>query len=126
MNISITAIFRFAILILFSLFLVSSKKLIHNADSKKIEIRGIYGSPDAFWKRNLRLNELGVNAVFMHSGSINESILERARFEGLKVFAEFATLNGKNYVEKYPEAWAIDRTGNRVEAATWFMGVCPT
>ena len=126
MNTSITAIFRFAILILFSVFFVSSKKLIHNTDSKKIEIRGIYGNPDAFWKRNLRLNDLGVNAVFMHSGSINENILARARAEGLKVFAEFATLNGKNYVEKHTEAWAIDKTGNRVEPATWFMGVCPT
>jgi hypothetical protein len=42
------------------------------------------------------------------------------------VFAEFATLNGKNYVEEHPEAWAINEKGEKVEAATWFMGVCPT
>ena len=42
------------------------------------------------------------------------------------VFAEFATLNGKNYVEEHPEAWAINEKGEKVQAATWFMGVCPT
>jgi hypothetical protein len=53
-------------------------------------------------------------------------MINRARSEGLKVFAEFATLNGKGYVEKHPEAWAINEVGNKVEAASWFMGVCPT
>ena len=94
--------------------------------SKQIEIRGIYGSPEPFWKKDLRLDQLGVNAIFLHSGSINEPMMKRAKSEGLKVFAEFATLNGKNYVEPHPEAWAIDKNGKRVEAATWFMGVCPT
>jgi hypothetical protein len=52
--------------------------------------------------------------------------MTKARSEGLLVFAEFATLNGKNYVDKHPEAWAINKKGEKVEAATWFMGVCPT
>ena len=42
---------------------------------------------------------------------------------GLKIFAEFATLNGKNYVEQHSEAWAINQKGmSGVEAASWFMG----
>ena len=90
------------------------------------EIRGIYGNPKPFWDKNLVLNDLGVNAIFVHSGSIDHELISQARSEGLKVFAEFATLNGKNYVEKHPEAWAINEKGERVEAATWFMGVCPT
>jgi hypothetical protein len=53
-------------------------------------------------------------------------MIERARLEGLAVYAEFATLNGKNYVDKHPEAWAINEKGEKVEAASWFMGVCPT
>lgn len=92
----------------------------------KIEIRGIYGNPQPFWDKDIRLDELGVNAIFVHSGSINKEMMARARSEGLKVFAEFATLNGKNYVEEHPEAWAINEKGEQVEAATWFMGVCPT
>ena len=107
--------------------LVSTNKgNIHPLQVKKMEIRGIYGSPEPFWKKNLRLDQLGVNAIFIHSGSINDAMIKRAKTEGLKVFAEFATLNGKNYVEQHPEAWAIDMSGNKVEAATWFMGVCPS
>jgi hypothetical protein len=97
----------------------------HN-NTVNIEIRGIYGSPEPFWKNNLRLDQMGVNAVFMHDGAITDSIMKRARAEGVKVFAEFATLNGKQYVEKHPEAWPIDKNGNKAAAATWFMGVCPT
>lgn len=94
--------------------------------SKKIEIRGIYGSPEPFWNKNLKLSDLNVNAIFIHHNSITKSMIDRAKKEGIKVFAEFATLNGKGYVDKHPEAWAIDKNGNKVEAATWFMGVCPT
>jgi hypothetical protein len=91
-----------------------------------VEIRGVYGNPKPLWDKGFKLNELGVNAIFVHSGSIDQDLIERARSEGLKVYSEFATLNGKNYVDKHPEAWAIDEKGERVEAATWFMGVCPT
>jgi len=97
----------------------------HESD-KVIEIRGVYGNPKAFWDKGLKLNELGVNAIFVHSGSINHEMIDRAKSEGLKVFAEFATLNGKNYVDKHPEAWAINENGEKVLAASWFMGVCPT
>jgi len=91
-----------------------------------VEIRGIYGNPRPLWDKDLNLDSLGVNAVFVHSGSINQDMIDRARSEGVLVFAEFATLNGKNYVDKHPEAWAINEKGEKVQAATWFMGVCPT
>src|SRR5688500_20053158 len=85
----ITVIFLVTILILFTGFVISSKRIIHPVDSKKIEIRGIYGSPDPFWKKNLRLDQLGVNAVFIHDGSINDSMMKRIKAKGLKALAEF-------------------------------------
>ena len=122
----ITVIGLFCILLLFTGFVISNKRTIHPMDSTKIEIRGIYVSPEPFWKKNLRLDQLGVNAVFIHDGAINDSMMKRAKAEGLKVFAEFATLNGKDYVNEHTEAWAIDKNGNKAAPATWFMGVCPT
>ena len=92
----------------------------------QIEVRGIYGNPKPLWDKGFTLPELGINSVFVHSGSINAEMMERAKNEGIKVYAEFATLNGKDYVEDHPEAWAINEKGERVEAASWFMGVCPT
>jgi len=94
--------------------------------SKVVEIKGIYGNPKALWDKGLTLNELGVNSIFVHSGSINQKMFDKVKSEGVKVFAEFATLNGKNYVDIHPEAWAINEKGDKVEAASWFMGVCPT
>lgn len=122
----ITFIVFSAIVTLLTAFAIHNQRDVDSPVSKKIEVRGIYGSPEPFWKKNLSLGDLGVNAIFMHDASINESIITRAKAEGLKVFAEFATLNGKNYVDDHPEAWAIDKNGNKVEPATWFMGVCPT
>jgi len=95
-------------------------------NAQDIEIKGIYGNPKPFWDQDIALSDLSVNAVFVHGGSINQTMVNRAKNDGLKIFAEFATLNGKNYVEDHPEAWAIDQKGERVQAASWFMGVCPT
>jgi hypothetical protein len=97
-----------------------------SGQAKQLEIRGIYGSPEAFWKKGLVLSDLHVNAIFVHGNTINKEMIIKAKADGLKVFAEFPTLNGKNYVENHPEAWAIDDKGEKVKAATWFMGVCPT
>jgi hypothetical protein len=96
------------------------------AQRKNIEIRGMYSHPKAFWDTGARLDEYGVNALFVHAGSINTALMQRAASEGARVFAEFPTLNGKGYVENHPEAWPVDQHGRRAEPATWFMGVCPT
>ena len=88
--------------------------------------RGIYGNPAPFWERGYQLSELGVNAVFVHEGSIDQSMIEKARAEGLKIYAEFPTLNGKNYVEDHPGAWPVNEHGQKAEEASWFMGICPT
>jgi hypothetical protein len=93
---------------------------------KRIEITGVYGSPEKLWNKGFTLPSLGVNAIFLHDKSISEKLMQRAKKENVKVFAEFATLNGKGYVETHPEAWAINEKGEKVNAATWFMGVCPT
>ncbi len=95
------------------------------AEKSQFEIKGIYGHPAPLWEAGYHLNELGVNAVFAHNGSIDSVMIHRARQEGARVFAEFATLNGKGYVDDHPDAHAINDRGERVEPASWFMGVCP-
>ena len=92
---------------------------------KTFEIRGIYGNPKPFWDKDISLNTLGVNAIFVHSGSINHDMVNRAKSEGLLVFAEFATLNGKNYVEEHPEAWAINEKGEKCKPHPGLWGFVP-
>ena len=105
--------------------------------TKKIQIRGAYGSPKTFWEKGKRLNDYGINALFVHSGSIDEALVRRARDEGAKVFAEFATFNGNGWltrrvgeqeqpIEEHAAAWPIDSNGQPSPRQTWFLGVCPT
>jgi hypothetical protein len=91
-------------------------------------IRGVYGHPGPLWNLGLRLDECGVNAIFVHSGSLDGETLARARAEGCRVYAEFATLNGDygEYVAQHPEAHPLDASGLPAPRASWFMGVCPT
>ena len=96
---------------------------IHCAE---VEIRGTYGGLKKFWDAGHTLDKYHINAVFVGSYGISEELVNRARAEGAKVYSEFATLNGHGYLENHPEAWPIDRYGNRSPQADWFMGICPT
>lgn len=96
------------------------------AQGKKLAIRGIYSNPKPFWAAGGRLDESGVNAVFVHAGSITPELAARVQSEGARLFAEFPTLNGKGYVETHPEAWPIDDKGEQAAPATWFLGACPS
>ncbi len=91
-------------------------------------IHGTYAHPQEFWNTGARLDEYGVNAVFVHSGGLDPTTINRARSEGCLIFAEFATLNGEygDYVYQHPEAHPIGADGNPVPKATWFLGACPT
>ena len=96
------------------------------APPKKIEVRGIYSNPRPFWDKGARLDDYGVNALFVNAGSMNAALLDRAAAEGARVFAELPTLNGKGYVEKHSEAWPINELGEKAPQASWFLGACPT
>ncbi|MEW5974992.1 MAG: hypothetical protein AB1898_04190 [Acidobacteriota bacterium] len=116
--------------------LLAGRSTIQAAD-KRLDLRGAYSSPKSFWESGARLNEYGINAVFVHAGSLTEALIARARSEGARVFAEFPTLNGKEWlmgregsqnsvVEEHAEAWPIDSEGKRSPMQSWFMGICPT
>ncbi|WP_421809382.1 hypothetical protein [Flagellimonas sp.] len=123
----ITFCYRYIVCCIAPVFLFGCKPKPKPVETvETVEIKGVYGNPKPLWDKGYNLNELGVNAIFVHSGSINPEMVDRAKSEGLKIYAEFATLNGKGYVEENPEAWAINEKGEKVQAATWFMGVCPT
>lgn len=126
-SISRSTVHSFLLLIALSaLVACTSPSPEEESESKTVEIRGVYGHPGPLWDKGYQLPDLGVNSVFVHGGSIDSPMVARARAEGVQVYAEFATLNGKGYVEEHPEAWAVNEKGEQVEAASWFMGVCPT
>lgn len=88
--------------------------------------KGVYGDPQAFLKNGMTFESLGVNALFVRSVSLTDDLFSAAKKSGVRVYMEFPTLNGKDYVEQHPEAWPINEKGLRAPAADWFMGVCLT
>jgi hypothetical protein len=89
-------------------------------------IKGVYGNPGTLLEAGHSFDSLGINAVFVRSISLSQEFYDAARDQGCRVYVEFPTLLGRNYVEDNPEAWPIDETGGKSPAADWFMGVCPT
>lgn len=89
---------------------------------------GAYASPKSFWDSGARLDDYGINALFVHSRSIDDALVRRARAEGARVYAEFAAFNGSAWLAR-PEggdAWPIEASGARSPKQTWFLGICPT
>lgn len=89
-------------------------------------IKGVYGNPGTLLKAGYSFDSLGMNAVFVRSGSLNQEFYEKSKKQGVKIFVEFATLNGKEYLTEHPDAWPIDEKGKKSPPADWFMGICPT
>ena len=88
--------------------------------------KGVYGDAGAFIRNGMTLSSLGVNAIFVHRGTLKETLYQAARSEGVRIYVEFPLLNGREYLETHPEAWPIDEKGERAPEADWFMGICLT
>jgi hypothetical protein len=94
-----------------------------------IAIRGIYGGvPTQIFDRGLSLEDFGVNAIWVGSGSVTRELVERwkAKSNGLKVFAEFNTMHEASYLKDHPDARPIGPDGKAAPAPDGWQGVCPT
>ncbi len=98
-----------------------------SGEEKKLPfIRGVYGNPGALLDAGYRYDSLGMNSVFVRSVSFNREFYENAREQGMKIFVEFPTLLGRDYLSSHPEAWPVNEKGEQAPPASWFMGICPT
>jgi hypothetical protein len=94
-----------------------------------VTVRGIYGGvPTQIFERGKTLEDYGVNAVWIGSGSISRELLAslRARSKTLKVFAEFNTMHEASYLKEHPDARPIGTDGKASPAPDGWQGVCPT
>ena len=109
-----------------ALFFINCSPKQEIQEEKKEFIKGVYGNPATLLNAGYRFDSLGMNAVFVRSISLNQDFYKTARAQGTKIFVEFPTLNGKEYLKEHPEAWPIDENGEQSPPADWFMGICPT
>jgi hypothetical protein len=95
-------------------------------NSEKNFIKGVYGDPGTLLQAGYTFHELGVNAIFARSYSLNDDLYRAAREQGCKVFVEFPVLLGKQFLKNNPQCQPIETTGEPSPPADWFMGICPT
>jgi hypothetical protein len=94
---------NFLILLSFSL-LFSCSPSGENRDQLPF-IKGVYGNPGALLEAGYSFDSLGMNAVFVRSISLNREFFDAARQQGCRVYVEFPTLLGRNYLRDNPDAW---------------------
>ena len=113
-------------LIIFLIVCLPGFTLIGQDMGKVPFVKGVYGNPEAFLEKGMSFNSLGINAIFVHSVEWNADLFKAAREQGVRVYVEFPTLNGQEYLKQHPEAWPINEKGERAPPADWFMGICLT
>jgi hypothetical protein len=72
------------------------------------------------------LEEYGVNAIFMGSGSINAERIALLRQQGAKVLTEFNTMHVARYLKDHPDASPIGVDGKVCPPPQGWQGICPT
>lgn len=93
----------------------------------RIEIRAVYGGfPAELLKKGKRLQDFGINAVFVGSGGVTADLVAKARQQDVKLFAEFNTLHASSYLKQHPEAAPVGADGNVCPPPHGWQGVCPT
>jgi hypothetical protein len=92
-----------------------------------IAVRGIYGGvPAQLFERGKTLQEYGVNAIFLGSGSINDERVALLKKHGAQVFAEFNTMHEARYLKESPEAAPVGVDGKVCPPPDGWQGICPT
>jgi hypothetical protein len=91
------------------------------------EIRGIYGGvPVELLERGKTLQDYGINAIFMGSGSLTAERIALLKKQGAKVFAEFNTMHVAGYLKEHPDAAPIGVDGKICPPPQGWQGICPT
>jgi len=92
-----------------------------------VAVRGIYGGvPQEILDSGRGLQEYGVNAVWLGSGSLTPERMALLRGEGVQVYAEFNTLHVARYLEDHPDAAPIGPDGEVSPPPDGWQGICPT
>ncbi|HEX5105272.1 MAG TPA: hypothetical protein VFV87_15740 [Pirellulaceae bacterium] len=89
-----------------------------------ISIRGIYGGyPREVLDRGETPANYGINAIWVGSGSLDATEIDRYRKLGLKVFAEFNSLHAAEYLKEHPDAAPIGTDGKPSPPPQGWQGV---
>jgi hypothetical protein len=91
---------------------------------------GAYSSPQQLWGTGRTFADVGINALFLHSGRVDGEVIARSAAEGATVYAEFGTFRGDYLLRQDPERFAdvtpIGHDGLPLSGTRRFLGACPS
>jgi hypothetical protein len=91
-----------------------------------LKIRGIYGGfPRQILQRGETPADYGINAIWVGSGRLDASEIDRYHGLGLKVFAEFNSMHSAGFLKKHPDAAPIGPNGKPSPPPHGWQGVSP-
>lgn len=70
------------------------------------------------------LLDLGASGVFVNWRNVTSGMIETLHRQNLKVFTEVGIFAGEELLQKYKDAWPIDKKGKKLEGKR-YGGVCP-
>jgi hypothetical protein len=91
-----------------------------------IAIRGIYGGVPSELLQKSTLQDAGVNAIFMGSGSVSTEDIALLKNQGARVFVEFNTMHVASYLKGHLDAAPIGVDGKVSPPPQGWQGICPT
>lgn len=92
-----------------------------------VEVRGVYGGvPTELLARGGTLQDWGINAVWMGSGSLNVERVATLRAQNARIYAEFNTLHVASYLKDHPDAAPVGVDGEVCPPPHGWQGICPT
>ena len=92
-----------------------------------VAIRGIYGGvPTQWFDQGKTLEDYGVNAIWIGSGSVTAERVALVRKHGAKLFVEFNTMHEAGFLKEHPDAAPIGTDGKVSPPPDGWQGICPT
>jgi hypothetical protein len=109
-----------------SLFLLFAISCSSPEKDRTVEILGIYGGSPIQPDSDQKLEDFGVNAVFVGSGRLTPELIAKVKNDGGRIFAEFNTMHVARYLEDHPDAAPVGVDGEVSPPQEGWQGICPT
>ena len=88
---------------------------------------GAYSSPQTFWEGGGRFDDLGVNALFLHSGRVDAEVLARRRGPGGRRSTPSSAPSAGTPCCRATRTWPpVGPDGLPAPRTPRFLGACPT
>lgn len=90
-------------------------------------VRGIYGGmPRELLRDPEKFDDYAINALFVRAGDLSMEDVAALKAHGIRVYAEFNSMQVEGYLKEHPEAAPVGPDGKPSPPPQGWQGICPT